>query len=386
MRQVRCDPPPRGRSEPPANLSLRLQAKRESTMAWQGIEGHDDVVEQFRRALTRGRLASSFLFVGPEGVGKRAFALKLAQSLLCSVRPEADLQPCGQCPACAQVAAMTHPDLDLIAKPDDKSFLPLEMLIGDKDHRMRRGLCHNIAMKPFMGGRKVAIIDDADFLNAEGANSLLKTLEEPPPRSVLILLGTSSAKQLPTIRSRCQLVRFQPLAAQLVAEILLARGLIQDPAEAQRLAAHSGGSIARAVELADPQLWTFRTMLYQRLGAPLLLSVPLAEAVLAFMEQAGKETALRRPRLRQAILFAAEYYRQWARHLSGATDDELSPLEIETAAPRLDVLTATACADHCLQALEQLDRNAHPTALVESWLDGLAALANAPRYAAKPSY
>ena len=133
-------------------------------MTWHGIYGHDDVVERFRRALGRGRLASSFLFVGPEGIGKRSFALKLAQALLCRTRPEQAMDPCGECPACVQVAARTHPDLMVVAKPKDKSFLPLELLIGDKEHRMRRGLCHGIALKPFMGGRKIAIIDDADYL------------------------------------------------------------------------------------------------------------------------------------------------------------------------------------------------------------------------------
>ena len=159
----------------------------------------------------RGRLASSFLFAGPAGIGKRTFALKLAQAMLCQTRPEEALDPCGTCPSCAQVAAGTHPDLDVVAKPDDKSFIPLELLIGEREHRRREGLCHNIGLKPFLGGRKIAVIDDADYLNAEGANALLKTLEEPPPRSVLILIGTTPAKQLPTIRSRCQLIRFRPL-------------------------------------------------------------------------------------------------------------------------------------------------------------------------------
>ncbi len=172
------------------------------------------MVEQFRRALARGRLASSFLFAGPEGIGKRTFALKLAQAMLCTTRPEETLDPCGTCPSCVQVAAGTHPDLHLVGKPEDKSFIPLELLIGDREHRRREGLCHNIGLKPYLGGRKIAMIDDADYLNAEGANSLLKTLEEPPPRSVLILIGTSPAKQLPTIRSRCQLIRFRPLPIQ----------------------------------------------------------------------------------------------------------------------------------------------------------------------------
>ena len=151
-----------------------------SLMAWHGILGHDDVAARFRLGLERGRLASSFLFVGPPGIGKRRFAFGLSQVLLCGVRPEAAMDPCGTCPSCVQVRSLTHPDLEYVRKPDDKAFLPLELLIGDKEHRGRAGLCHRLALKPFMGGRKVAIIDDADFLNPEGANSLLKTLEEPP--------------------------------------------------------------------------------------------------------------------------------------------------------------------------------------------------------------
>ena len=150
-------------------------------MGWQGLQGHDAIVEQFRRSLAADRLGSTFLFVGPEGIGKRSFAIKLAQSLLCEA--EQELDPCGSCTACTQVSAGTHPDVDFVAKPADKSTIPLELLIGNKDHRMREGLCARIAMKSACGGRKIAIIDDADYLSQECANCLLKTLEEPPPGS-----------------------------------------------------------------------------------------------------------------------------------------------------------------------------------------------------------
>src|SRR4029078_2428636 len=103
----------------------------------------------------------------------------------------------------------------------------------------------NIALKPYSGRRKVAIIDDADYLNKEGANCLLKTLEEPPPDSLLILIGTSEQRQLPTIRSRCQIVRFQPRAEGDVAELLVAHGLCADPAIARAAAAHADGSLER---------------------------------------------------------------------------------------------------------------------------------------------
>src|ERR1700681_1943961 len=101
---------------------------------WHSIEDHDAVVERFRETLARGRLASTFLFVGPAGIGKRTFAVKLAQALLCSERSEALLDPCERCPSCVQVAASTHPDLEVVSKPPDKSAIPVALLIGDKEH------------------------------------------------------------------------------------------------------------------------------------------------------------------------------------------------------------------------------------------------------------
>ena len=163
-----------------------------------------------------------------------------------------------------------HPDLLEVRKPADKSSLPVELFIGSRERRMQEGLCHDIRLKPFMGGRRVAIIDDADFLNEESANCLLKTLEEPPPRSVMILLGTSVDRQLPTIRSRAQIIRFDPLPAELVADLLVSRQVVADRAEAMRLATHSEGSVSRAEELAEPELWKFRSELLTRLADPSL--------------------------------------------------------------------------------------------------------------------
>ncbi len=350
---------------------------------WHGIYGHDEVVEQFRRALSRQRLASSFLFVGPPGVGKKTFAMKFAQALLCLTRPEQAMDPCEECPGCVQVKSGTHPDLQVVAKPPDKSSLPLELLIGDKEHRMREGLCHDIALRPFMGGRKVAIIDDADYLAAEGANCLLKTLEEPPPNSCLILIGTSPAKQLPTIRSRCQLIRFRPLADETVADLLAAQGITDTAERAEKLARHSEGSLTRAIELADADLWEFRQQLFARLGEPVLESVRLSKTVAGFVEKAGKEAAPRRDRLRQIAIFAADFYRQLLRALAGddsRVDADLRTLILAAAAHwsgREEA--AAACLDRCLEAIEQVDRNAYQPTLIEAWLDRLAALGTPPR-------
>ncbi len=344
-------------------------------MPWHGIEGHDDAVERFRRVLARGHLASTFLFVGPSGIGKRTFALKLAQALLCQTRPEAALDPCGTCPACVQVAALTHPDLDIVAKPPDKSDIPVALLIGDKDHRMQEGLCHRIGMKPFMGGRKIAIIDDADHLNEEGANCLLKTLEEPPPRSVLILIGTSADKQLPTIRSRAQMIRFRPLADETVARLLIERQIVADPQEARRLATYSGGSVARAAELADPELWDFRRQLLAALAAQPLTSGQLAQTVNSFLEAAGKEAAPRRARARLLANFAVEFFRQLLRGLASAAptaDAESAGLVEQAIRNGWTESPAMTALDRCLETLSQIDRNANQATMVECWFDDLA--------------
>src|SRR3954470_16131223 len=210
---------------------------------WQGILGHDDVVEQFRRTLASGRLASTYLFVGPPGVGKRRFAIELAHSLLCTESDEASLDPCGKCESCRMFDAGNHPDLDVVGLPADKATLPIDLFIGDREHRNQEGLCHRIGLRPFFGRRKVAIIDDADHFGIASANCLLKTLEEPPPSALLILIGTSPSRQLPTIRSRSQVVRFRRLDDGVVATILVETGAVTDRTLAERAAGLSEGSV-----------------------------------------------------------------------------------------------------------------------------------------------
>jgi DNA polymerase-3 subunit delta' len=255
--------------------------------------------------------------------------------------------------------AGTHPDITLVSKPEDKSDIPLDAFLGTDERRGREGMCHAIALKPYLGGRKIALIDDADHLNIAGANCLLKTLEEPPPRSVIVLIGTSPAKQLPTIRSRCQLLRFSPLNEEVVAELLVSQNLVGDAEEARRLARFSEGSLQRALEMADPDLWSWRGSFLNSLAERPLRSAVLAQTVSAFVDEAGKEAALRRNRLRQIVLFASQYYRQAMVAAAGETNDA-------------SVDAPAACLERCMEALRQIDRNANQTTLIEAWLDDLA--------------
>lgn len=387
------------------------------------VLGHDTPWELFRRALERGRLASTFLFVGPAGIGKRTFAWQLGKTLLCPHRT-VDFQPCGVCPSCMQCDAHSHPDLLYYCKPEDRMEIPIRILIGEKETRMREGLCCDIGMKPFMGGRRIAILDDADALNEEGANCLLKTLEEPPPASVMILIGTSASRQLPTIRSRCQVIRFSPLAPSLVETILRTSSDVAEcckkqgfsllESDFQRIAAHSGGSVQRAIELADPALWTFRGRLLELLTTQPFDSVTTATMILNFVEEGTKDASVKRGRIRFVLGTAIAVYQQWIRTLGGLNGMEefsqisethvvhptvpstvIDPQAVELEEEReilfadadeqvmqmvrqvadangLSVERLTQMQDRTILATEQLQRNVHTTTLVEAWCDTLA--------------
>lgn len=342
-------------------------------MSWQSIRGHDRVLEKFRRGLAKGRLASTFLFVGPPGIGKRTFALALAKGLLCERVPEQRLDPCGECPSCLQVASRNHPDVEVIAKPADKAFIPLELLIGDAEHRMRAGLCYNISLKSYSGRRKIAILDDADYLNKEGANCLLKTLEEPSSRSILILIGTSEQRQLPTIRSRCQIVRFSPLCESDVAELLVERDICSDAALARSAAAYSHGSLERAALWCDASLGEFRQELMHIFSRPVFEAPPVAKLIGQFVDAAGKDSAAKRKRLRLVVSLAEEFYRAVLLAIEGGPSatsaDDRQSLHATTNWMPADA--PAACLDICLDAYAHIDSNANQATLIEWWLDEL---------------
>lgn len=324
--------------------------------------GHHRQREWFRNAIRSGRLGSTFLFVGPAGIGKRTFALQLAKSLLCERSDPAALDPCGECSACLQVAAGSHPDVLQVRKPDDRSYIPIELLIGPRDARMREGLCHDIRLRPMSGLHRLAILDDADVLNAEGANCLLKTLEEPPPRALIILIGTSLQRQLPTIRSRCQVVRFDPPASADAVQILRMHPAAEEIPEPQIQAAleAADGDLSRAVTLLSDEARLFRQALQTALDEQPPAAVELARLVGGFVEAAGSDAPPRRHRMRQVSELAADHFRRRLR--SAAVAGELTEGSVAEDLYRLN---------RCLEMRYQIDRNANQATLIEAWTDDL---------------
>jgi DNA polymerase-3 subunit delta' len=273
------------------------------------------------------------------------------------------MKPCGACESCRLAAAGNHPDLDVVGLLKDKRNLLISQFVGEDDKRNREGLCHNIAMRPMLGRRRVAIIDDADRLTTESANCLLKTLEEPPPGAVIILIGTSRSRQLPTILSRAQVVGFQPLPLEVARDLILAEGIADNPAAAHRLAERSGGSLTRARDLADDALFEMRDRVVSQWNAGDIDMSRLPRELDEFISAAGKEAEHRRQRFRQLLsLVAARLTEQ---------------LRTSAAAGQFDERTLEAI-DRTLEAEEFVDRNANQATLLESWLDALATLLQRP--------
>lgn len=315
-------------------------------------------MNRFRLTLGRGRLASTYLFVGPGGVGKRAFALGLAQALLCQRNDPAFLSPCVECEACLLVQAGNHPDVIEVAKRPDKSQLLLEQFVGPKENRHNEGLCHDLSLRPSLGTRRIAIIDDADTFSSEVANALLKTLEEPPPRSLLVLIGTSLAKQLPTIRSRAQVVQFAPLVEDLIVQLLLERKWVDDVSTARQVACGSGGSLDKARALLLPNLWESYEAVVNGLSRPVVDSVTMADRVHRFVQEAGKEAAPRRQATLALLgLLIDHLRRQVAEHADTSQADVW-----------LDWIERSLDAEH------QVTRNVNLQNVLQCWADDLARL------------
>jgi DNA polymerase-3 subunit delta' len=332
-------------------------------VSWQRVKGHEAQIQAFDQAQGRGRLAHAYLFTGPAGIGKRLFAGELARALLCE-RPPDHLDACDHCTSCKLIEAGTHPDFFTVARPEDRHEVPIELMLE---------LGQNFGLKSARGRGKVAILDDADDLNEESANCFLKTLEEPPPRSVLILIGTSTSRQLPTIVSRCQVVRFAPLPEPLVVELLRQQG-IEDAALLARLVRLSGGSPGQAMLLADPELWAFRRTLLEGLTREQPDTVTLAKEWTQFVEEAGKESAAQRRRATLVLRLLIDFLNDALTLRLGGTPRlaEAEDLQLlERLAKRVDPERLLAMLERCLEADTQIERYVQLVLVLEGLMDAL---------------
>ena len=207
-------------------------------MAWDDILGHDLAKRIWQAHLATGRVSSAYLLAGPEGIGKRRLALEMAKALNCLAEA---LRPCDTCPVCGQINRQTHPDVHVVGPSGASNQIKIEDI---------RHLIGRLVLRPYSARVQVAILDGVERLTEEAANSLLKVLEEPSVSTRFLLTTSQLSHCLPTIVSRCQVIRCQPLPAAVVRQLLVkAHGV--DPQLAETIARAAQGSAARAIELAE---------------------------------------------------------------------------------------------------------------------------------------
>lgn len=214
-------------------------------ISFDDILGQDRAIDSLRRAYRADRLPHGLIFAGPVGVGKATTARALGALFLCE-KPKGD-KPCGKCGSCVVFDANNHPDFHVITKElirvHDKTGKSkgIDLSINV----IRPELIDRAGLKPLMGVGKVFVIEQAELMNPQAQNAMLKTLEEPAGRTVIVLLTDQPHALLPTIRSRCQLVQFQALDEKAVREQLVARDVSAQ--NAQRAATISEGSLGAAL-------------------------------------------------------------------------------------------------------------------------------------------
>ncbi len=340
-------------------------------MSWDAVRGQSRAIEFLRQSAAAGRLAHALLFAGPPGVGKNLTARQLATALLCERSTDSQLEACGECKSCRLMEAGNHPDFLTVACPEGKSELPIDLLVGSLDNRGREGLCHDLSLRPMLGRRRVAVIDDADRMSTESANAILKTLEEPPAYALIILIAADLGRILPTIRSRCQTLRFNPLPIEDVADLVCTLGWTENADEARAAAEISGGSLTVAQQVLDPQLQAVRKSLFVQLGKSRLEPFTLAKTLLEALDGLGGDTQRQRTNARWIVRFAVEFLQAKIR-----ASCEAFPLEVETTE------TLARAIERCIDAEEQIDANASIPLCLETLAGDLANVLAAPTAAA----
>jgi len=307
-------------------------------MSFKDIFGQDKQIAILKSAIESGRVAHSYLFYGVKGVGKKTAAEIFAKALNCS---EGKPDSCDRCSSCLKIDHKNHPYV--ITIEPEGNFIKIDAI---------RDLQNQIKFRPLEGSKRVFIIVDADRMNSVSANSLLKTLEEPSPSNILILITARHYLLPATILSRCQQLRFNPIQRETVASFLEEK-LSLDGEYARLLASSSGGSIGKALEMNKDSYLTFKDEIIENISTS-TIEDPLK--LISFMESFGKN--------RKGVTEKLEILKSWYRDIlvykeTGETETLIHQDRIETIKsfgekmPGSDILKSIKTISHAHRAIEQ---------------------------------
>lgn len=330
-------------------------------MPFRDIVGHARLIELLSRSAAGGTLPPSLLFVGPSGIGKRLTAIAVAQALNCRALIDWQLttDACGRCTDCTRIARGVHPDV-IIVEPGETGSIKIAQVRDVIDRSMYR---------PFEGRYRVVIVDQADAMDAPPQHALLKTLEEPPSRSVFILVTARPDVLLPTVRSRCPELRFRPLSAGDIASALVRRN--HSESEARAVAATADGSLGQALQASAGELVEAREIAKRALDVAARTTDPGGRLDGAKLLLAKSSSGSERDQLATHLRAMASLLRDVEVLATDAADDVLANPDVRPDLERLARpyggergVRAFGAID---QALVALDRNAG-VKVVADWL------------------
>lgn len=312
--------------------------------------GNEWAVDMLKKHIVNGTTRHAYLFAGPPGLGRRTLALRFAQALNCPTPIEPGI-PCGQCRDCKQIAAMQHADLTVLQAEAEGGTLKVDQI---------REARRTLVLKPYQSRYRVSLFLRFQEANDNAANALLKTLEEAPSYAVLILTADNPEQLLPTIVSRCEVLRLRPLRVEAVQKELENRGL--ETGKAKLIAHISGGRFGYALRLLeDEDLLDKREERLNDLQS--LISASRVEKF-AYADKLSKD----KESMRQAILIWLSYWRDVMLRTVHAETPLVNVdrnLEIEDLAGRLDLSIARRVVSGLEAVLEKMERNVNSRLLAE---------------------
>ena len=317
------------------------------------LTGHEWAVDMLKKHVVNGTTRHAYLFAGPPGLGRRTLALRFAQALNCQTPLDAGI-PCGICRDCKQIDAMQHADLSVVQAESEGGILKVDQI---------RETRRTLTFKPYQSNYRVAIFLRFQEANDNAANALLKTLEEAPSYAVLILTADNPEQLLPTIVSRCEVLRLRPLKIEEVKQDLENRGMERDQAN---LIAHiSGGRPGYARQLIESN--SLLEKREERLNDLQTLIAASRVQKFAYADKLARD----KESMRQAISIWLSYWRDVMLRTAQARTPLVNVdrnVEIEDLAGRLDLSAARRVVSGLENTLEKMEKNVNSRLLAEVML------------------
>lgn len=324
---------------------------------WQTV-GHDKAVRALSKAMSEGRMSHAFLVTGPPRVGKMSLAMDMARALNCV----GDDPPCGACGQCRRITEELHPDVRVIGLETDRNTKRLRTVITIEQVR---DVQRDASLKPYEGKYRVIIFDGAEKLSEEAANSLLKTLEEPPDQVVIILLASDPANLLPTILSRCRRLDLRPVGVEVITGHLY-RLYTTDRQLAEEVARQSGGRMGWAIQATqEPEM-------VKTIADRLALVEQTVSSTLEARFEYAEQLARRFPQGRAEVLEELDMWMGWWRDVMVISEGRPELVwnvsrsaTLESTAAELQTSQAAAAVKAVQRTKDLLQRNVNPRLAIE---------------------